>query len=168
LASRRSSAAIASAPSAASTTVQPSAGEHAAGEVAQQRLVLGDDDHGLVTVGCRVARERQQDAHIGALPGRALDADPPACPLGEGVGAGEPEPRAPADPLGGEERLEGAGTDLGRHARAVVGDDDLGVRTGRDVELRGLGALDRAALGHVDRQAGHISIRRPCRSRVLR
>src|ERR1700741_1769315 len=53
-------------------------------------------------------------------PGHALAGEAASVLLHDAVGNGKPEPRALAHLLGGEERLEDAGHDLGRDAGAVV------------------------------------------------
>ena len=76
----------------------------------------------------------------------------PAGLLGESVNHAEAEAGAFAHLLGGEERLEGAAGDLGRHAGAGIGHGDhdviAGPRLAVDVHI---GFTERGIL-HLDRQ----------------
>ena len=65
---------------------------------------------------------RQQQGHGRAAARAAFDLHLAARLGGEAVDLGQAEPRALAGFLGREERLEGAGQHLGRHADARVGD----------------------------------------------
>ena len=87
-----------------------------------------------------------------------LDGEMPATLLDEAINLGEAETRAPPAAFGGEERIEGLGEHLRRHAGAGVGHPQPGVPAGGQV-----GAAGRVGLvGELGRhppvaaqQAGH-------------
>src|SRR6266511_1294942 len=92
----------------------------------------------------------KDDPEAGALADAAVHLDAPAVPIDDAVNDREPEPRALADVLGGEERIEDPRQHVGRDAGTVVahGDLDLAVAPRGD-------NLDRAArLALADRLGG--------------
>ena len=76
---------------------------------------------------------RQIDRHRGAFANAAVDPDLAARLVREAENLAEAETGALADRLGGEERLERALDDVGRHAAAGVGDADLHIIAGAHV-----------------------------------
>ena len=94
---------------------------------------------------------RQVDAEGRALADLAVGEDVAARLLDDAVDGGQAEAGALADILGGEERLEDLGHDLGRHAGAGVLDLDQHVLAGRHAVA---GELQALALGDVARADG--------------
>src|SRR6266540_3245280 len=102
----------------------------------------------------------KDDPEAGALADAAVHLDAPAVPIDDAVNDREPEPRALADVLGGEERIEDPRQHVGRDAGTVVahGDLDLAVAPRGD-------NLDRAARcasgGEADRRCRRCCARAP-------
>jgi hypothetical protein len=117
--------------------------EDAPRDVPHGRLVL-DHEHRLVPArarrrGARLRGRgrgrvvpREVHAERRAAAGRAVDLDAAAALRDDAVHRREPEPRALAEALRGEERLEDTGARRGVHARSRVGDRELDVAARRD------------------------------------
>ncbi|GJD69837.1 hypothetical protein MMMDOFMJ_2775 [Methylobacterium gnaphalii] len=113
-----------------------------------RRLVV-HDEHGLALLGARGVREGrnrlalirravvpgQVEAHRGAVAKLRIDPDLPAGLAHEAVDHRQPEPRALADRLRREERLEGLGDHVRRHAGAGIGDAEREVLAGLQVPV---------------------------------
>ncbi len=145
--------------------------QHLDHEAAHDRLVL-DHEHGLALLGLVRFRQRRHRPVLGGLAavagqvelhGRALahlavDLAVAIGLPGEAVDHRQAKPRALADRLGGEERVEGALDHLGRHAGTGVGDADADVLAGTHAARVGsVGAVEvcvagldgeRATVGH--------------------
>src|SRR5439155_20943399 len=96
------------------------------------------------------------DAHDGAVARRAIDRDLSPEAADDAVADRQPQAGAFADVLGGEERIEHAGGDLGRHAVAGVLDLDdraaLGVGAGPYGDAVVVGATVADRVRGVDQQ----------------
>ena len=79
--------------------------------------------------GKRLQAARQEDREAATCPRRAGHRDPAARLLDDRNAGGKTEAGPFAGPLGGEERIEDVGQDLGAHPRAIVDDVDAHVRT---------------------------------------
>ena len=154
-------------PSSAVSTFVARAFEDLDDQLAHDVLVL-DHEHGLAVAALRdvgggaglvVGRTRgvagQIQAHRRALPRLRVDAHLPARLPHETVDHRQTEPGALADGLGGEERIEHASDDLGRHAGAVVRHAQRDVLAGRQLAVSG-GPLVEPLVGGLDRQAATI------------
>src|SRR5262249_53161901 len=105
--------------------------------------------------------ERQHQLELGADAHGGIHGDLPAVLLDDLVGDRQAEPRALADRLGREERIEDLGQDIGRYALAVVLDFHrdvlvaLAVRGERDRALLGLDRL-RRVVDQVEQYLVHL------------
>ena len=78
--------------------------------------------------------------------------------LDEAVDLRQAEAGAFADPLGGEERLEGLADDLRRHPRAAIADEDADILPGRDLCFAGVGLVEED-IRRLDRELATIGHR---------
>ncbi|GJD67564.1 hypothetical protein MMMDOFMJ_0480 [Methylobacterium gnaphalii] len=141
--------------------------QHLDGEPPHRRLILHHEDD-LVRAslgdGCgatfglrrhdlrRAGEPRQVDLHGRPDTGLGIDLDVPVGLPDEPENLAESEPGALADLLGGEERLEGLGGHLRRHAGPGVCDGDHHVLALRDAEIVGGVALVDMRIGGLDGQ----------------
>ena len=117
-------------------------------------VVVFDDQHTFAArrrvtrlggcFGDRVHGARQIELHAGALADRAVDPDMAVRLADEAIHHAEAEAGALAVAFGGEERIEGLGGDLRRHAGAGIVDGDQDIRPRRDVGMqRGIAPVER-------------------------
>lgn len=126
-------------------------GEHGAEEIADDLLILEDED-GFAILGGRGAfggeldglerrfLPREVEAEEAPLPRLAFHADGAAALLDDAVDGGEAQAGAAPGALGGEEGLEDARLGFPIHAAAGIGDAELHVPAGEE-----LGAIDAVA-----------------------
>ena len=125
-----------------------------AGQIPRHRLGLGFLDHRRRRF--KIARiDGQEDAESRAASWPGVDMDPAIGLLDDAIDGRQPQPRALADRLGGEEGFENLGEGLGGNARAIVGHFNQGAALRR---RGGEAQLDRFGLGQTAGGDSHLAL----------